>query len=993
MPAVMSLITPTVREWLDDGRRDPDAFWERAAKELPWFRTWDRVFEWNPPTFKWFVGAETNLAYNAIDRHVLGGRGGHAALIYLNERGERVVQTYAQFLYHVKQIAAALRGLGIKKGDRLTIYMPPCVESLALMLATVRIGAIHSIVFAGFGAQALADRIEASGSRLVFATDITYRRGKNVPLLPIVNKAIQNGGSSVERLIVLEREHGPAQAGYDVGGTDTDDERQLSWDQFLGFAKGQSGDFVAMEANEPAFILATSGTTAKPKLAVHSHGGYQVHVFSMGRWCFGLKPDDVWWATSDIGWIVGHSYMVYGPLLAGCTTVVFEGALDYPHAEANWCTVVEEFGVTGIFTSPTAVRTLMRYGDAPLLSVDHSRLERIVCAGEVLNAPAWDWLQNTILGGRVPVIDHMWQTETSGPVFGNPYGIDLLPIKPGSTTIALPGIDAKVVNPDGSECRVGEKGIMTLRRPFPGLLASLWGEKERYGRDYWEKIPGVYYTGDSAHVDEDGYVWFGGRADEIIKIAGHRIGTIEVESAMLTHAAVAECGVIGRPDEQRGEVISAFVLLKHGHTASTDLRDALIQTVRHELGPVAVIGELNFVGMLPKTRSGKIMRRVLKSVILDRDPGDVTTIEEEGSIEEARAAWQQMRAELAKDTTPPKDTKARAHMGDTFRAFRVFEDGGQISGRIADVAVDELSQGTVVIKAAYSSVNYKDALAATGAGKIMRRFPLVGGIDVSGTVLSSEDARFKAGDAVLVTGYDLGVAHDGGFAEYVRVPGDWVVPVPNGLSLLEAMAIGTAGFTAALSIVELERNGLAPSNGPVIVTGATGGVGSIAVQCLAALGYTVTALTRKHQEADYLRAIGAADVLTSATLQMGTRPLEKMMWAGAVDPVGGETLAWLTRTMMYGGGIANSGLTGGTDLKTTVLPFILRAVKLLGIDSAMCPMEQRVEVWRRVANGMKPAQLKAMTHEIGLDGLPDAFATLLKGGAKGRYVVSLRSGL
>ena len=402
-----------------------------------------------------------------------------------------------------------------------------------------------------------------------------------------------------------------------------------------------------MESNEPAFILATSGTTAKPKLAIHTHGGYQVHVVTMGKWCFGLRPTDVWWATSDIGWIVGHSYMVYGPLLAGCTTIVFEGALDYPQANANWRAAVEEFGVTGIFTSPTAVRMLMRYGNEPLLAIDHSRLERIVCAGEVLNAPAWDWLQNTILGGRVPVIDHMWQTETSGPVFGNPYGLGMLPIKPGSSAIPLPGIDAAVVSLDGTPCAVGEKGIMVLKRPFPGLTAGLWGEPERYGRDYWERIPGVYYSGDSAHIDEDGYVWFGGRADEIIKIAGHRIGTIEVESACLKHPAVAECGVVGRPDEVRGEVISAFVLLKHGHTPSAELRKALIETIRHELGPVAVIGEMNFIGMLPKTRSGKIMRRVLKAVILDRDPGDITTIEDEGSVEEARQAWLDMKSEVA----------------------------------------------------------------------------------------------------------------------------------------------------------------------------------------------------------------------------------------------------------------------------------------------------------------------------------------------------------
>ena len=325
----------------------------------------------------------------------------------------------------------------------------------------------------------------------------------------------------------------------------------------------------------------------------------------------------------------------------------------------------------------------------------------------------------------------------------------------------------------------------------------------------------------------------------------------------------------------------------------------------------------------------------------------------------------------------------------TFRALRVFDENGSIQSRVVEAALSELSAGEVVIKAAFSSVNYKDALAATGAGKIIRRFPLVAGIDVSGTVASSKDQRFAEGDQVLVTGYDLGVANDGGYAEYVRVPADWVVKVAPGLSLFEAMAIGTAGFTAALSIVELERNGLQPSKGPVIVTGATGGVGSLAIQSLTARGYTVTALTGKDDQHEFLKSLGAADVVSRNTLQMGTRPLEKMLWAGAVDAVGGDTLAWLTRTMMYGGAIANSGLTGGSELKTTVLPFILRAVKLLGIDSAMCPMDRRVDVWRRLAGDLKPAKLEAIAREITLDELPNAFATLLKGQAIGRFVVRL----
>lgn len=633
----MNLVNPVVQRWIQEAKENPEEFWGRAAEQLPWFRKWDKVFEWNFPTFRWFVGGETNLCYNALDYHVRRGWGGHAALIYVNELGERQVFIYAQMRREVERIAAALRDMGIQKGDRLTVYMPVCPEAIMLMLATVRIGAIHSVVFAGFGAKALSDRIEASGSRLVFTADVTFRKGKNVRLKEIVDDALQTAGDCVERIIVLKRtdEQTPMQSGRDV-----------TWSEFLSHAEGQSGDCIPMESNEPAYILATSGTTAKPKLAIHTQGGYQVHICSMGRWCFGLKETDVWWSTSDIGWIVGHSYIIYAPMIAGCATIAYEGALDYPTPETFW-RVIEEFGVTGIFTSPTAVRLLMRYGDEPPRKFDHSSLERIFCAGEVLNAPAWEWLQKKVLNDRIPVIDHMWQTETGGPIFGNPYGLGTLPIKPGSSTIPLPGIEAEVVGPEGQPCAPNEKGIMVIKRPFPGLTPALWGEPERYGRDYWERIQGVYYTGDSAHIDEDGYVWFAGRADEIIKIAAHRIGTIEVETAFLKHPSVAEAGVIGRPDDVRGEVISAFVVLKQGSQPSDELRQQLLQTVRHELGAVAVIGDLNFVNMLPKTRSGKIMRRVLKAVILDRDPGDITTIEDEVSVDDARQAWRQMKDEMA----------------------------------------------------------------------------------------------------------------------------------------------------------------------------------------------------------------------------------------------------------------------------------------------------------------------------------------------------------
>jgi len=632
----VEVVSPVVRRWQREARADPEAFWARAAEALPWFRKWDKVFQWDFPTFRWFLGAQTNIAYNCLDHHVLRGWGGHAALISLNERGERQVFTYAHLRREVERVAAALRALGMRKGDRLTIYMPNSAEAVLVMLAALRIGAIHSVVFAGFGAHALADRIEASGSRLVFTADVTYRRGNVVRLKEVVDQALERAGGTVERVVVWQRTADPPPM---TPG------RDLFWGDFLKKAGEGHGGHEVMEANEPAYILATSGTTARPKMVVHVHGGYQVGIVSAARWCFGMKPTDVWWSTSDIGWVVGHSYIVYAPLLVGCTTLIYEGAVDYPGPEMPW-RIVQEFGVTGVFTSPTAVRQLMRYGEGPARGFDLSSLERVFCAGEMLNPPAWEWLQKRVLQDRIPVIDHWWQTETGGPVIGNPYGLALLPIKPGSAGVPLPGMEVGVMTLEGQPCGPGERGILVINRPFPSLTPTLWGEPERYARDYWSRIPGVYFTGDAAQMDEDGYVWFAGRADEVIKIAAHRIGTVEVESAFLKHPAVAEAGVTGRPDPVRGEVISAFVVLKQGQQPSPALRQEVLETVRRELGPVAVIGDFHFVSMLPKTRSGKIMRRVLKAVVLNTDPGDISTIEDEGSVEEARRAWREMREAL-----------------------------------------------------------------------------------------------------------------------------------------------------------------------------------------------------------------------------------------------------------------------------------------------------------------------------------------------------------
>jgi acetyl-CoA synthetase len=642
----MDVISPKIRAFCQSAKDDPDQFWAKAAKALPWRKPWDRVFEWDPENpdgrgryFRWYVGGETNLAWNCVDRHVKAGNGGRAALICEDERGGQSVLTYAQLQHEVRATAAALRGLGLGSGDRVGIYMPTCREAIVLMLACLRIGAVHIVVFAGFGSGALGDRLQAAGVKALFCADLTYRKGKEVALKGIVDEALAEYGKSVASVVVLRRgEEAPPMLA----------DRDVYWPDFLALGKGQSDEVEWLESNEPAYILATSGTTARPKLAVHTHGGYQVHIHAMGEWMFGLAETDVWWSTSDIGWVVGHSYIVYAPLLAGCTTIAFEGALDHPSPETFY-RIIETNRVTGIFTAPTAVRMLMKQGTEPARKYDLTSLTRVFSAGEVLNAPAWEWLQLEVLENRIPVLDHMWQTETGGPIFGNPWGLGVLPIKPGSGGIALPGIEAAVVSPEGEELGPNETGMMVVKRPFPGLTATLWGEVERYADDYWRRIPGktLYQSGDASSFDEDGYAWFSGRADEIIKIAGHRIGTIEVETAFLRHPGVAEAGVTGRPDPVRMEVIAAFIVLKDAYQPSEDLRHELLDTVRRELGPIAVIGELNFVSMLPKTRSGKIMRRVLKAVTLDKDPGDISTIEDAGSVEDARQAWDAMRKEIS----------------------------------------------------------------------------------------------------------------------------------------------------------------------------------------------------------------------------------------------------------------------------------------------------------------------------------------------------------
>ena len=627
-PTKSGIDYPPQLKWiLKRALEDPYGFWGEVAEELQWFKRWDTVFEWKYPDFAWFKGGVTNIAFNCLENNIKKGRGNQPAIIWENGEGfpSRAL-TYKQLLREVEEFASTLKALGVSRGDRVTIYMPMVPEAAVAMLATARIGAIHSVVFGGFGYGALADRLQDAESKLVVTADVGYRRGSQVDLKGVVDEALRQGNHKVERVVVLQRsdKSPPMMPG-----------RDLDWFEALKRGQGVKAPVEEMRAEEPVFILYTSGTMAKPKGTVQPHGSYQVYIYAMGKWVYKMHDADVWWSTSDIGWIVGHSYVVYAPLIFGCPTIMYEGLPDHPTPDV-WWEVIERNRVSKLWISPTAARALMKYGDDYPKKHDLSSVELVACAGEVLNPPAWEWLQKKVFNDRVPVIDHMWQTETSGPLVGNPCGISMLPIKPGSATIPLPGVDADIVDDEGKSVGVGIEGTFVVKKPFPGLTPTLWRDHDRYVENYWKRIPGVYTTGDAAMKDEDGYIWFLGRVDEVIKISAHRIGTIEIESALLQNPNVAEAAVVGKPDALRGETACAFVVLRDSVKPDDSLKQSLRDLVKRTLGPIVIVSDVYFVNKLPKTRSGKIMRRVIRAIIGNKPLGDYSTIEDETSLDELK---------------------------------------------------------------------------------------------------------------------------------------------------------------------------------------------------------------------------------------------------------------------------------------------------------------------------------------------------------------------
>jgi acetyl-CoA synthetase len=603
------------KKMYEESIKHPDKFFGREAKELLWSKPFTKVLDWKCPNAKWFVGGKLNVSENCLDRHLDGPRKSKAAIIWEGEPGEKRVITYQQLHRDVCRFANVLKRHKVKKGDRVIIYMPMVPEAAIAMLACTRIGAMHSVIFGGFSAESIKDRVQDSGASLIITADGGYRRGAVVPLKKNVDDALKGGDTPVKTVIVFKR--------------------NVWWHRELEYVDAKC-PAVAMDAESPLFILYTSGSTGKPKGILHTTGGYLLHAQMTCKYVFDLRDDDVYWCTADIGWVTGHTYMVYGPLALGATSLMFEGAPNWPENDRFW-KIIEEYAVTVFYTAPTAIRAFMKWGDEWLKKHDLSSLRLLGTVGEPINPEAWMWYHNKVGGGKCPIVDTWWQTETGGHMITPLPGA--VPTKPGTATLPFFGVDVGIVDDLGKEVGPNEQGKLVIKKPWPSMLRGIWGDKARYQETYWADFKGWYFAGDGARRDKDGYIWIIGRIDDVLNVAGHRLGTAEVESALVSHPSVAEAAVVGRPDEMKGQGVVCFVTVKEGITSNRELGEELKKHVRKVIGPVATPDEVRFAAALPKTRSGKIMRRLLKQIAAgELIKGDTTTLEDINVIAALSAA-------------------------------------------------------------------------------------------------------------------------------------------------------------------------------------------------------------------------------------------------------------------------------------------------------------------------------------------------------------------
>jgi len=624
---------PTKRylEFQKDAISNLENFWEKEAEKIPWFKRWQKVLAWEEPFAKWFAGGMLNASYGCIDAHLHSWRKNKVAIYWEDEQGNTKSYSYTQLHREVNRLAYVLKNIGLKKGDIVVLYLPMIPELVFSMLATVRIGATHTVVFSGFSSQALADRINDTGATVLITADFGIRRGKFVPLKSIVDKTLKLT-PTIEKVILVRRTQ--EEVNIEAG-------RDLLYHELIKDAENYV-EPEPVESTHPLYILYTSGTTGKPKGIVHSTGGYLVYNYSTYKWVFDISDESIYWCTADVGWVTGHSAIVYAPLLHGATIVIYEGAPDFPYLD-RWWEIIEKYRVTIFYTSPTAIRMFIRFGEEWIKKHDLNSLKILGTVGEPINPEVWEWYYKNIGNERCPIVDTWWQTETGGIMISPSPGVELLPLKPGSATLPLPGIDAEVVDDSGNPVPPDTKGYLVIKRPWPGMLMGIYKDPDRYKDTYWSRFKGMYYTADYAMRDEEGYFWLLGRADEILKVAGHRIGTAEIESAVVATPFAAEAAVVGTVDPIKGEAIVVFTILKQGYKPEDNLKKQIIDSIRAQIGPFATPQEVYFVEKLPKTRSGKIMRRILKAIIQDKPIGDVTTLEDEASVEEIKAAYEEFK--------------------------------------------------------------------------------------------------------------------------------------------------------------------------------------------------------------------------------------------------------------------------------------------------------------------------------------------------------------
>ena len=614
---------------------DFTSFWNEQAKQLSWFQPWTSTLDWKPPFAKWFVGGLINASYNTLDIHQQT-KATKPAILWEGENGESKILTYKDLWIQVQKFANALKSLGVQKGDRITIYLPMVPELPISMLACSRIGATHTVVFSGFSSSSLKDRIDDSKSKIVITADGGYRRGSVVKLKEVVDDAIKDL-DFVQNVIVLERTKNKIQL----------NSRDKLWNDLMS-ESSEECEPEKLDSNHPLYILYTSGTTGKPKGVLHGTGGYLTHLHSTYKWAFDVKDSDVFFCTADIGWVTGHSYVVYGPLLHGATEVMYEGAPDFPDASRMW-DIIQKYKVTIFYTTPTALRMFMKYGDDIPNSFDLSTLRLLGTVGEPINPEVWKWYFKIIGKEKCPIIDTWWQTETGGMMISPLPGLETIPLKPGSATRPIPGVSISIVDEEGKDVAANTKGYLVTREPWPGMLLTLWNDDEKYKDVYWSKYPNCYYSGDYAIKDEDGYLWLLGRADDVLKVAGHRIGTAELESSIVSHEDIVESAVCGVPDEIKGEKIIAFAVRKEDSKKDIlTLRAEIIQKVRSEVGPIATPEQIYFVSKLPKTRSGKIMRRLLKAIASNEKIGDISTLEDSAAVSEVQNAFDELKKSIKK---------------------------------------------------------------------------------------------------------------------------------------------------------------------------------------------------------------------------------------------------------------------------------------------------------------------------------------------------------